>query len=132
MTSGSLFMNPGSICCFRIASITLMVLRNKKILLYENLEAGVKSKFLMVIETVFFDVLKTEYRVMMHFSAFQQFTPHWIILLVISGNKLLVFSFCFYVFSILTIFIIWDALKECFTESLQDSSADTYTYIELL
>ena len=109
-----------------------MVLRNKKILLYENLEAGVKSKFLMVIETVFFDVLKTEYRVMMHFSAFQQFTPHWIILLVISGNKLLVFSFCFYVFSMLTIFIIWDALKECFTESLQDSSADTYTYIELL
>ena len=63
MTPGSLFMNPGSICCFRIASITLMVLRNKKILLYENLEAGVKSKFLMVIETVFFDVLKTEYRV---------------------------------------------------------------------
>ena len=109
-----------------------MVLRNKKILLYENLEAGVKSKFLMVIETVFFDVLKTEYRLMMQFSAFQQFTPHWIILLVISGNKLLVFSFCFYVFSILTIFIIWDALKECFTESLQDSSTDTYTYIELL
>lgn len=106
MTPGSLFMNPGSICCFRSASITLMVLRNKRILLYENLEAGVKSKFLMVIETVFFDVLKTEYRLMMQFSAFQQFTPHWIILLVISGNKLLVFSFCFYVFSILTIFII--------------------------